>query len=118
MGVPMPYKISVEDGGVTEKLLIRNGLKGILPESIRTRLGGPEFGRHALEGMRTNIPKFLTQLDENNIEVVNRGYVDKEIFREVLSRWMFGYWAGAIGSMVNTLSLELWLKRHKNQYNI
>ena len=118
MGVPMPYKISVEDGGVTEKLLIRNGLKGILPEFIRTRFGGPEFGRHALEGMRADIPELLTQLDQNNVEVVNRGYVDKKIFREVLSQWMFGYWANVTGCVINTLSLELWLKRHKSQYNV
>ncbi|MYB95921.1 asparagine synthase [Candidatus Poribacteria bacterium] len=118
MGVPMPYRITIkESGGLSQKLLIKNGMKGILPESIRTRTRGPEFGRRALAGMRADIPEFLRQLDLGNIEIVNRGYVDNNIFREVLSQWVFGYWED-VGCMVNTISLELWLKRHKSKYNI
>lgn len=118
MGVPMPYRINVnEEGGVTEKLLIRNGMKGILPDSIRTRTRDPEFGRHSLAGMRVDISDFLLQLDKDNVEVVKRGYVDGKIFRELLSQWMFGYWGEALGCLVNTLSLETWLKRHKSKYD-
>ena len=118
MGLPMPYKVTVgEDGTLIRKLLIRNGLKGILPECIRTRRGEPDFGRHALAGLQVALPKLLMQLDQDNIEVVRRGYVDGKIFREVLSQWMLGYWE-RLGGMVNTLSLELWLKRHKNEYNV
>ena len=114
----MPYRITIkESGGLSQKLLIKNGMKGILPESIRTRTRGPEFGRRALAGMRADIPEFLRQLDLGNIEIVNRGYVDDNIFREVLSQWVFGYWED-VGCMVNTISLELWLKRHKSKYNI
>lgn len=115
MGLPMPYKVTVDEKGRTiGKLLIRNGLKGILPECIRTRLSGPDFGRHALSGLKVALPELLRQLDQDNIEVVRRGYVDREIFREILSQWMLGYWE-KLGNMVNTLSLELWLKRHKKE---
>ena len=119
MGVPMPYRIAVDDGGESvAKLLIRNGLKDLLPECLLTRSDNPEFGRHALTGLRLGIPKLLTRLDQDDVEIVNRGYVDPKIFRNVLSQWELGYWGGTLGSMVNTLSLELWLKRHKNQYNV
>ena len=118
-GVPMPYRITIDDGGEpVPKLLIRNGLKDLLPERLLNRSSEPEFGRHVLAGMRFSIPKLLTQLDRGSIEVVNRGYVDPKIFQNVLSQWELGYWGGTLGSMVNTLSLEFWLKRHKSQYNV
>jgi len=119
MGVPMPHRITIDEGGEpVPKLLIRNGLKDLLPQCLLTRSDEPEFGRHVLAGMRFGIPKLLTQLDQDNVEVVNRGYVDPKIFRNVLSQWELGYWGGTLGSMVNTLSLELWLKRHKIEYNV
>lgn len=118
-GIPMPYRITIDDGGApVPKLLIRNGLKDLLPERLLNRSSAPEFGRYVLAGMRFGIPKLLKQLDQDNVEVVNRGYVDPDIFQNVLSQWELGYWGGTLGSMVNTLSLELWLKRHKSQYNI
>lgn len=118
-GVPMQYRITIDEGGEpVPKLLIRNGLKSVLPERLLTRSDEPEFGRHVLAGMRFGIPKLLTRLDQGDVEVVNRGYVDPKIFRNVLSQWELGYWGGMLGFMVNTLSLELWLKRHKSQYNV
>ena len=118
MGIPMPYRITVDERGEpVGKLLIRNGLKGILPERIRVRQDNPNFGRHALVGLQATLPELLADLDRNNVEMVNRGYVDREIFRQVLSQWALGYW-DKLGNVVNTLSLELWLRRHKNEYNV
>ena len=115
MGVPMHHRITVDaKGRIVRKLLIRNGMKGILPDMIRNRLSQPNLGRHAMKGLKRALPELIMQLDQDAVEVVKRGYINRERFREVLSRWILGDWA-KIGNVVNTLSLELWLRRYTNK---
>jgi len=102
----IPWEQKIRPG--LDRHLQRRALKGILPEPIRQRLDkrGPAEAETA--GLRNGSP--WTELLLNRPHVVERGYVDANLWREAVNRARFG----GIASMrhfLATATLEVWLRR-------
>ncbi len=119
LGVPMGLKtyIEVPSGRRHRKVIMREALKDILPEEVRTRRRGPDFGRPALRGLQQELPRLIEKGQTRGFETVRRGYLDHDKFTRSLSHWMQGNWTH-LGNLLNALSIELWLDRMHRKYGI
>jgi asparagine synthase (glutamine-hydrolysing) len=100
------------------KALLREGMRGILPEAIANRKWKADFTHLVNEGMKRDFPRMLGCLQSGSA-AINMGYVNRDALQNHLSR-LQGQIRGASTAelswtLTDLLGLELWLQVFFNQ---
>ena len=93
------------------KRVLREGLRGILPESIRTRLNPTHFAALFNEEVQREWAAYEKAFGPTgHSEVVRRGYVDGRLFWKRLNDLRFGFWGWDFLYIHRIMWLETWLR--------
>jgi asparagine synthase (glutamine-hydrolysing) len=100
------------------KALLREGMRGILPEAIANRKWKADFTHLVNEGMERDFPQMLGCLQTGSA-AVDMGYVNRDALQDHLSR-LQGQIRGASTAelswtLTDLLGLELWLQVYFDQ---
>jgi asparagine synthase (glutamine-hydrolysing) len=102
----IPWEHKLRPGG--DRVLQRRSLKGILPEQIRLRKDKAGPAEAESEGLRHNSP--WAELLLSNARIVQRGYVDALVWKEVVNQLRFGRMR-SMRHFVATAAMEVWLRQ-------
>ncbi|MGE3908765.1 MAG: asparagine synthase-related protein [Chloroflexota bacterium] len=115
LAVPPPEKYephpSVIDDYAGSKQLIRRGLKGVLPEQVRTRTPPTHFASAAVERIRRRWPALASCFDPSgSSRLAEHGYIDPRRFWDRLQRLRDGRLGPDVLHIDYCLGLEGWLR--------
>ena len=102
----LKYKIDAE-GKIIRKVALRDAMKDILPEPVRTRRSNPALGNIFQKGLTREW--YPIAKDFRQLEVVKQGFADPEILAQASNRWMGGF-LDDLGCLMFTIVLESWLR--------
>lgn len=93
------------------KQLVRRGLRGILPESIRTRTVKAHFGSTFTSSVERQWPLYQEVFGPGRLsKIAERGYVDPERFWLRLQQLRDGLVGPDLIYLIQLISLETWLR--------
>jgi asparagine synthase (glutamine-hydrolysing) len=93
------------------KRLVREGLRGILPDSIRTLTAKTGFGSVFAEDISRNWSTYQTVFArQGRSHLVERGYLDHARFWTRLQQLRDGARGGDFVYLIRVLGLETWLR--------
>ncbi|HEU4889657.1 MAG TPA: asparagine synthase-related protein [Thermoanaerobaculia bacterium] len=107
VALPLEQKFRVQGGRAVTRFVLRNALKGVLPEGVRTRRtkSGPDEAIY--RALRRETPKLQELL--RDARVYERGYVKRETLEPALQAARHGR-ALNTPTLLRILSLEVWLR--------
>ena len=105
----LKYDINAE-GKIIRKVTLRETMKDILPEPVRTRRSNPALGNIFQKGL--NREWYPIAKDIRQLEVVKQGLADPEILAQTSNKWMTGF-LDDLGCIMFTIVLESWLRNLK-----
>jgi asparagine synthase (glutamine-hydrolysing) len=93
------------------KQIVRRGMKGILPESIRTRVAKTYFTSSVEMEVQTAWPDYEATFGPSTTsEIARHGYVDREKFWERLQQLRDGSGGQDFMYVMSLVQLETWLR--------
>ncbi|MGH2458728.1 MAG: asparagine synthase-related protein, partial [Chloroflexota bacterium] len=115
LAIPPEQKFAPRPGSdefyAGSKLIVRRALRGILPESIRTRSDKSHFASLFEDEVRQQWPTYeLVFGPGGRSEVAERGYVDPPAFWKRLNRLREGAWGTDFLYITRVMWLETWLR--------
>jgi asparagine synthase (glutamine-hydrolysing) len=118
MAVPPEQKFTphpdTDDWYAASKRLVRQGMRGILPESVRTQTSKTVFSGVWQSEIEHQWPLYEAAFGPNSQpEVVARGYVDRERFWARLTDLRAGRYDRDFGYVMFVVGLETWLRALK-----
>jgi len=107
--IAIPPKLCFREG--MSKFILREALRGLLPEKVRRRTTGSHFGASEERGLRETERRRIVALLKDPV-LVRLGYVDE---RELRSAWEL-YWrqggqSGMYRPLTAGLCVEAWLRK-------
>lgn len=113
--IPPEQKFSPASGAdqwyAASKQLTRRAMRGLLPDSIRTRTTKPHFGSAYLDGIQRQLPAYEAAFGPSaRLEIADRGYVDPDLFRARLAALGDGAMGNDFMYILSMVSLERWLR--------
>lgn len=105
---PHPYADELYAGG---KLIVRRGLRGILPESVRTRTVKTHFASLLQDEIQRRWPDYERAFGPNGqSELARRGLVDRGRFWDRLQDLRGGDWGLDFLYVMRLFGVETWLR--------
>jgi asparagine synthase (glutamine-hydrolysing) len=93
------------------KRLLRQSLRGILPDSIRTRTGQTHFAAVFADQLAHQWPAYESAFGPSaSPEIARRGYIDRELFWDRLLQMRGGRLTQDLIYVMRVVALETWLR--------